>query len=230
MNNSVKAKYEPIQRKRRRNMTVLNYVLGMYKTNCYLLYTSEGAVIIDPADRSPYLISKLEEKSLKLHKILLTHAHFDHILAANPLKDETGAEICIGTQDAEGARDVERSYLLQLGRTNRGVYADTLLNDGDTFSVCGMDFTVIETPGHTKGSVCYVCGNDIFCGDTVFKDGFGRCDLYGGDEEKMVSSLLTLRKFFEENGTDYVLHPGHGGKLSAEYFIKQTEFLKRGKI
>lgn len=211
-------------------MTVLNYVLGMYKTNCYLLYTDEGAVVIDPADRAPYILSKLEEKSLPLKRILLTHAHFDHILAANPLKKATNAQICIGKRDDEGARDVEKSYLLQLGRTKEGICADVLLSDLDNFSSAGMDITVLETPGHTKGSVCFVCGGDIFCGDLVFKDGFGRCDLYGGDEGEMVSSLIRLREFFKTNGTDYVLHPGHGGKLSAEYYMQQTEFLMRGKI
>lgn len=211
----------------RAHMAVFNYILGMYKTNCFLITSGTDAVIVDPADRCTYLVSKLEEKGLKLRRILLTHAHFDHILATNELKAATGALVCAGAQDDEGLRDVQKSYLLQLGRRTDGIFADVLLDDGDTFEECGGEFSVLLTPGHTKGSVCYIYGRDIFCGDLVFKDGFGRCDLYGGDERSLAASIVKLREFFMQNGTDYVLHPGHGDKLSAEYFMKQTDFLRK---
>ena len=213
--------------KKERDMSVFTYILGMYKTNCYLITDGKDAVIVDPADKAPYLLSKLEEKGLKLCRILLTHAHFDHIMASNDLKAHTGAPIFAGLPDKEGLQDVEKSYLLQLGRKTDGIYADGFFSHGDTFCELGKDISVLLTPGHTKGSVCYVIGRDIFCGDLVFKDGFGRCDLYGGNEGQMVQSLKMLRDFFAENGTDYILRPGHGDKLTAEYFMKQTDFLNR---
>ena len=208
-------------------MSVFTYILGMYKTNCYLITDGKEAVIVDPADKAQYLLSKLEEKGLSLKYILLTHAHFDHIMASNELKGATNAPICEGLPDKDGLLDVEKSYLLQLGRQKDGIKADVLFDHGDTFSAVGKDVSVLLTPGHTKGSVCYVIGRDIFCGDLVFKDGFGRCDLYGGNEGEMVKSLKTLRDFFTQNGTDYVLRPGHGDKLTAEHFMKQTDFLNR---
>lgn len=208
-------------------MTVFTYILGMYKTNCYLITDGQNAVIVDPADRSSYLLSKLEEKGLTLRRILLTHAHFDHIMASNDLKSSTDAPIYAGLDDREGLEDVEKSYLLQLGRKTEGIKADGFFTHGDSFCELGENITVLLTPGHTRGSVCYVIGRDIFCGDLVFKDGFGRCDLYGGNEGEMVKSLKMLRDFFAENGTDYVLRPGHGDKLTAEYFMKQTDFLNR---
>ena len=208
-------------------MAVFTYILGMYKTNCYMITDGKSAVIVDPADKAHYLLSKLEEKDLDLSRILLTHAHFDHIMAANDLKNSTNAPRCAGLPDKDGLLDVEKSYLLQLGRKTEGIEADVLFDHGDTFSAVGEDAFVLLTPGHTKGSVCYVIGRDIFCGDLVFKDGFGRCDLYGGNEGEMVQSLKLLRDFFAKNGTDYVLRPGHGDKLTAEYFMKQTDFLNR---
>ncbi len=210
-----------------KRMSVFTYILGMYKTNCYLITDGKDAVIVDPADRAGYLLSKLEEKGLSLKRILLTHAHFDHIMASNDLKASTGAPIYAGLDDRDGLEDVEKSYLLQLGRKTEGIEADEFFENGDSFCELGENITVLLTAGHTKGSVCYVIGRDIFCGDLVFKDGFGRCDLYGGDEGEMVKSLKTLRDFFTVNGTDYVLRPGHGDKLTAEYFMKQTDFLNR---
>ena len=158
-----------------KRMSVFTYILGMYKTNCYLITDGKDAVIVDPADRAGYLLSKLEEKGLSLKRILLTHAHFDHIMATNELKAQTCAVVCAGFPDKEGLQDVEKSYLLQLGRRTEGIKADVLFTHGDTFCELGENVTVLLTAGHTKGSVCYVIGRDIFCGDLVFKDGFGRC-------------------------------------------------------
>ena len=184
-----------------------------------------SAVIIDPADKSEYLLQKLEEKNLTLKGILLTHAHFDHMMAADELRKKTGAPLCVHINDEEGVIDADKSYLRQLGRLQHGFgKPDVLFADGDEFHFSNTTCTVFYTPGHTRGSVCYIIEKDIFCGDLVFKDGYGRCDLYGGDQRALVSSVMRLRAFFEENGTDYVLHPGHGGKLYAEDFMKKTNY------
>lgn len=205
--------------------TFNTYILGMYKTNCYMINANGNAIIIDPADKSEYLLNKLNEKGLNLCGILLTHAHFDHMMAAEELRRATGAPLCVHINDKEGVIDADKSYLRQLGRLSHGFNApDVLFADGDEFPFDGVNATVFYTPGHTKGSCCYIIEKDIFCGDLVFKDGFGRCDLYGGDQRELVSSIARLREFFEENGTDYVLHPGHGDKLYADDFMKKTNY------
>lgn len=187
-----------------------------------MVYDDNSAVIIDPADRCPYLLSKLSENSLSLSCILLTHAHFDHILAADILRRQTNAPMYIHRCDEGGLKDPDVSYMRQLGRVNEGFCADVLLNDGDGIPCLGTSVRALHTPGHTPGSACYVIGKDVFCGDLVFKDGFGRCDLHGGDEGALITSVLKLRAFFEENGTDYTLRPGHGDKLTGEEFMRKT--------
>ncbi|MBR6534767.1 MAG: MBL fold metallo-hydrolase [Clostridia bacterium] len=205
-------------------MTVRTYILGMYKTNCYMIFDAGGhAVVIDPADRCGYLLSKLEERGLTLERILLTHAHFDHMLAADELRKHTGAHLCVHGLDEQGLKDPEISYMRQLGRVNEGFCADVCLSDGADIEFGEIRIKVIHTPGHTQGSVCYVIGKDVFCGDLVFKDGYGRCDLYGGNESELVRSIKRLRAFFEENGADYTLRPGHGDKLKADEFLRKTD-------
>ncbi len=189
--------------------SVLTFPLGINRTNCYFLINGGSCIIIDPADDCEFLLKKLNEKNLKLEKILLTHAHFDHILALESLKEATNVEVCIHKDDAEGLLDPERSCLTWVGRHVGMDSADVLLSDNDTIRFGDKKITAIHTPGHTLGSCAYVYGSDVFCGDTVFADGYGRTDLYGGSEEKIAESLKKLRDGY----IGYRFHPGHGNSF-----------------
>ena len=209
-------------------MEIISLPTMGFASNCYLVHNGLDAFVIDPSISEKKILSRLSEMGLTLKGILLTHGHFDHVFRAQQLRDETHAPLYIHELDDEMLTDANKNaYRTFTGQNFTVEKADILLHDGDIIPLGDEQIKVLHTPGHTKGSVCYVIGRDIFCGDLVFKDGFGRCDLYGGNEGQMVQSLKMLRDFFAENGTDYILRPGHGDKLTAEYFMKQTDFLNR---
>ena len=188
-------------------MNVIRLTLGFMHTNCYIVYGEDKkAVVIDPAF-SPDVIKKaLCEKGLTLDKILLTHAHFDHIMAVQALRDN-GAKVYIHIEDEEMLYDSEKNCSFEFtGRDLEIDKAEHLIVDGDMIEVGDEKLTVYHTPGHTKGSVCYVSEELIFSGDTLFKDGVGRWDLYGGNYDTLICSLKKLKELEK----DYTVLPGHG--------------------
>lgn len=187
---------------------VYTLTLGCVQTNCRVVaFESGNAVVIDPAGETEAILSLLEEKGLTVVKILLTHGHFDHTGACVSLKEKTGAEIYIHEKDEELLEDGEKALAFFDPRL---VYvpfkADALLNDGDTVEQDDCVFRVMHTPGHTPGSVCYILGEHIFAGDTVFAGSVGRTDCYGGNFRSQCESLKRLAALHGE----YIIHPGHG--------------------
>ena len=165
--------------------------VGFLGTNCYLLSLPErdDAVLIDPGAQPERITEALQGK--RIAAILLTHGHFDHIGAVGRLM-QAETELVVHKLDAPllGDPDLNASYLLQTRIT--APEATRLTFEGDTLSYAGMDFTVLHTPGHTAGSVCYLCGSTLFTGDTVMGMGTGRTDLPTGSDEDMDSSLARL--------------------------------------
>lgn len=188
-------------------MNVIRLTLGFMHTNCYILYGEDKkAVVIDPAF-SPDIIKKaLCEKGLTLDKILLTHAHFDHIMAVQSLRDN-GQKVYIHIEDEEMLYDCEKNCMYEFtGRDLKIDKAECPIKDGDKIEFGDECLTVYHTPGHTKGSVCYISDEYIFSGDTLFKDGVGRWDLYGGNYDSLMCSLKRLKDLEK----DYTVLPGHG--------------------
>ena len=168
-------------------MIIKCFPVGHLETNCYLVTDEETmlAAAVDPGDESNVMLDYLEENRITLREIFLTHGHYDHTGAAETLREETGARIWIHPADlAEGPGESFRFYS-PLGGV--GTYAE-----GDEIPVGGLTFRVLETPGHSPGSVSLVCGPALFCGDTLFRDGAGRTDLPGGDMEQEMASLKKL--------------------------------------
>ena len=173
--------------------------LGELQTNCYLVWDQdpERVVVVDPGDDIPALRRALQGREAA--GVLITHAHFDHILGLPAVADKP---IYVHALDAAAMTDPA----LNCSDRPTAVPATNTVEEGDTVSLGGLDFTVLHTPGHTPGSVCYRCGNDLFTGDTLFVGGYGRTDLPGGDWRQMGDSL---RRLIELHGL--VIHPGHGG-------------------
>ena len=181
-------------------MIIKCFPVGHLETNCYLVTDEETmlAAAVDPGDESNVMLDYLEENRITLREIFLTHGHYDHTGATETLREETGARIWIHPADlAEGPGESFRFYS-PLGGV--GTYAE-----GDEIPVGGLTFRVLETPGHSPGSVSLVCGPALFCGDTLFRDGAGRTDLPGGDQHALFASLRRLMPLAQT----LTVHPGH---------------------
>lgn len=187
--------------------SVKKLVVGKLQTNCYILKQDESrrAVVIDPGDDAFYIKSELLKLDAYPALILLTHGHFDHILALDLLRTDK-TTVCIHELDADmlTSRDMFSSYMENDPRPLQR--ADRLFGSGERYiSENGFEFEMLHTPGHTPGSVCYQFGDLLFTGDTLFCGGMGRVDFPGGDGAAMMRSL---KKLYEIPG-DLDVFPGH---------------------
>lgn len=200
-------------------MKILTFILGSVRTNSFICIdpVSSKCVVIDPGCDGEGIYKKIADRNLTLEYILLTHGHFDHIMAAKVIKEKTGAKIAIHAFDNEMLTDPMLSYAMQFAGSNFNCgNADILLGDGDVINCANMQFKVIHTPGHTKGSCVFVTEGSIFTGDTLFAGDVGRTDLHGGSEAVLKASL---NKLFSLPG-DYRIYPGHG---NFSYLSKERE-------
>lgn len=197
-------------------------LVGMVQTNCYLIYDEETkrAVILDPGDKAETIIDECKSLELKPELILLTHGHFDHIMAAEAVRDEWGIKICACEKELEVLRDGTKNMMIRYYRKNYSLEPDMTVKDGDVIEAAGFQFKVMETPGHTIGSCCYYMEEEkvLFSGDTLFHTSYGRVDMPTGDAMAMLASvkkLLTL-----PDGV--IVYPGHMDATSIEYEKKHN--------
>lgn len=211
-------------------MKIRNFIMGAILTNCYFLIPddSQEIILIDPGMDGEGIYAKLREKGLTPRFILLTHGHFDHAMGALYLREKTGAQVVVHRADVELLSDPQKSganmYYGSPLLTYPACPADLPVGDGDRITLGEIDLRVIHTPGHTNGSVCFDTGNELFSGDTLFRSGFGRTDLYGGCSESLADSLQALSNLSGERK----LFPGHGSssRLSVErgnieYYVRR---------
>ncbi len=195
-----------------------------FAANTWLVFDEESrtAAVIDPAADTETVIEMLQKEDLALSMILLTHGHFDHIYAADTLRDATGAPLMIHQKDAGMLTDpTANASRLFFGTGDTYRPADRLLKGGDGLPLGNEIITVRHTPGHSMGSVCYVLPGCIFTGDTLFQNSVGRTDLPGGDAQALEESL---RRIAAMPG-DYVLYPGHGEITSLDRQRKTNPYL-----
>ena len=187
-----------------------------FGANCYLLMSEGQAMVVDPAPSADAIIRKTEENGARLVGIILTHGHFDHTCGAKMVKENTGAKVVIHSEDEEMLHDISKNEfeINCIGSDFPEVDADILTEDGTELTLGNTKITVMHTPGHTKGGVCYLFNEDrvMFSGDTLFRLCAGRADLYGGNEEMMIESL---KKLIALEG-DYKVYPGHGAQTTLD--------------
>ena len=191
-------------------MQIINLFPGSYGSNCYLIEDSGHACIVDPSASAAAILRRLREDGCVPDAILLTHGHFDHILSVDTLRRaEPSLKVCIHEADAPMLPDGKKNaFSLFFGQDRAWNQADILLTHDRRITVGNVTFRVVHTPGHSPGSVCYLCESEgvMLTGDTLFADNVGRCDLWGGSYEAMRQSLKLLREF---DGS-LTIYPGHG--------------------
>ena len=186
-------------------MTVEKFVVGVMRTNCYLVY-EEGrtdAVLIDPGRSHARIEARLAELNRSVTAVLLTHGHFDHILDVGFWQSK-GAKVYIHRLDADKLY-TDKNLGVYCKVTVPETHADVTVEDGETLNLAGMEFKVMQTPGHSSGSVVYLIDDTMFSGDTLFYRTHGRVDFPDGSPADMVKSL---KKLFALDG-DYRVLPGH---------------------
>lgn len=192
-------------------MKLKRIVPGFVGSNCYILINEGVAVVIDPSAPTAEIMKAVADESAKISAILLTHGHFDHMLSLERLRAENPqAQVMIHATDAELMSDGHKNAFYEFFKRDRDFGSpDKLLIEGDVIDIGGEKLQVMHTPGHTNGSVCYRCRNLLFSGDTVMENGYGRCDLYSGNVNRMNATLNKL-KALAEKSPKLTIYPGHG--------------------
>lgn len=205
-------------------MKIYRIPVGELLANCYIIETeNKNAVAIDPGSDFQRIKNLLDEHELTLKKILLTHGHYDHIGAAGEAADVYGAQVYIHEEDAPmlTSRTKSLADAIGAGQFNE-ITKFTTVTNGDVIILDELSFEVIHTPGHTRGGVCYKCGNALFTGDTLFKLSMGRTDFPSGNMGEMFKSLQKIAKL----EGDYDIYPGHNETSTLAYERKNNPYLK----
>ena len=208
-----------------RNSILQKCILGPVYTNCYFLKNKETGeiIIIDPSDCEDKIYNKVNEMQGKPVAILLTHGHFDHILAVGKVKEKYNIPVYACRQEEEMLREPSLNMTSSYGR-DCSVTADILLDDLQVFEAAGFMVQMIHTPGHTKGSCCYYIKDEgiLFSGDTLFRGSVGRTDFPGGSTSAIVASLHKLVDSLPE---ETEVFPGHDASTTIGYEKRYNPFV-----
>ena len=176
-------------------MKIKRFIGGMLESNGYVIYQRDGgeAFVIDPGYNPGVFTDYIKAHGLMLKGILLTHHHYDHVGAFERIRAESDCPVYLHRRDC----DMYRKKV------------DVYMEDGDVIDLEGEAITVINTPGHTKGSVCFLSEKSRVCftGDTVFNVDLGRTDLEDGSEKDMRETILNI---IDKLPNDIMIYPGHG--------------------
>ena len=188
--------------------------LSICDTNSFVVTDDlDSCVLIDAPDDADYIMETLSSLGLTLDKILLTHGHFDHIGAVADLIEKTGCKVYIHSGDLQKLKEGDAMLGRFFGASGfKPVHDAETFEDGDVIREGELEFTVLHTPGHTSGSCCFMIGDCLFTGDTLFRRSIGRTDMPDGNYDLMKRSLERLCYL---NGS-FTVYPGHMGTTTLE--------------
>ncbi|MFW6172355.1 MAG: MBL fold metallo-hydrolase [Elusimicrobiota bacterium] len=190
-------------------------------TNCYIVYEDKVAVI-DPGFNPKKIISVIEEISLPLTHILYTHAHIDHIGAGAELKEYSGAKVVMGKKDIQTIKDKQKNLQDWIEYECGPAQPDMLVKEGDTINVGKIKFNILETPGHSPGSISYFTNGFLFSGDLIFFNSVGRTDLPGGNQDELIKSIEQKVFSLDDN---IKIYPGHGPQTTVKWEKENNPYI-----
>lgn len=207
-------------------MKIQHSVLGMCATNTYYVYDDETkrGLIVDPADSPDTIIAKADSLSMIPEAILITHGHFDHVLAMNKVREHYGIKVYAGLTEKQVLHDMAMNLTSSFGM-GQIFDADIYLKDGEEFETAGYHIKAIEVPGHTIGGMCYYFDKQgvLFSGDTLFCESVGRSDFPGGSASALCRSIKDKLFILPEHTKVY---PGHMDETTIGNEIKYNPFCR----
>ncbi|ODA11530.1 MULTISPECIES: MBL fold metallo-hydrolase [Paenibacillus] len=207
-------------------LSIRSFNLGPLQTNAYLLQGDDPqrAVIIDPGMNPGPLLRAIEP--LTIEAILLTHAHFDHIGGVEEIRNSKGCPVYLHALEQDWLTSPKLNGSLMWPEASPPISTEPAeydLAEGQQLNLIGHTFRVFHTPGHSPGSVSFLCGKDLFSGDVLFRQGVGRTDLTGGRERDLYDSIQN--KLFPL-GDDVTVYSGHGPKTSIGYEKANNPYIR----
>lgn len=205
-------------------MHIISFFEPPLLENSFILYDESNCFIIDPGSKYDDIVRFIENNKLKPIGILNTHGHFDHIKYNDKLKKYFSIKVFAHKNEIENIKNAELYADYFKFQMEEVSLPDEYLKDGDKLYLNSIEIKIIETFGHTAGSICFYLENNniIFTGDTLFKKSFGRTDLPGGDFDLMKNSIKKLFSLKDET----VVYCGHGAKTTIKDEKQDNIFLK----
>lgn len=195
-------------------LQIKTLTLGQYETNCYILYSeaSSDCIVIDPGYEPERVLEAVKALNKHLQAILLTHGHFDHVGGVREIFAQTDCDIYLCPADCAMPEQMTAGPLCYT----------CSYQEGDVLSLAGLTLRVLQTPGHTPGSVCLLCDGNLFSGDTLFAGSCGRTDLPGGSWNDLQTSLSRLKAL---EGS-FTVYPGHGEATTLDAEKRYNPYLR----
>lgn len=207
-------------------MKIQHSVLGMCATNTYYVYDDETkrGLIVDPADSPDTIIAKADSLPMIPEAILITHGHFDHVLAMNKVREHYGIKVYAGLTEKQVLHDMAMNLTSSFGM-GQIFDADIYLKDSEEFETAGYHIKAIEVPGHTIGGMCYYFDKQgvLFSGDTLFCESVGRSDFPGGSASALCRGIKDKLFILPEHTKVY---PGHMDETTIGNEIKYNPFCR----
>ncbi len=197
--------------------------LSAFSTNCYLVISDQNnAVLIDAPYDGEYIVDVAKNNNCQIKKILLTHGHCDHIGAVSEIVKLTNCDVYIHEADENKLSSPVGNLTAFFGLAPvERIREVKTVKDGDKITLDELEFSVLHTPGHTSGSVCYLIGDVMFSGDTLFNLSIGRTDMPDGSYSTLARSLKKLCEL-EKN---YTVYAGHMDMTTLEFEKQNNPYL-----
>jgi len=205
-------------------LKIKSIISGQFEVNCYLVYddVTKSAVIIDPGQDGSSVIETISNLKLNPELLINTHGHFDHILSDDVIRTKYNIPLAIHKNDADFLSDVVKNASYVIGETATVKVPEIIFDKEQTYQTSFCKYSVLNTPGHTPGSVCILIDNNLFSGDTLFAGSVGRTDFPGSNSTAMQQSLQKLKLLDEK----IKVYPGHGPftdmkkELSSNFYLR----------